>query len=131
MIKKKKRKKQEKIIKDCKAKGIKKSIGLIVPFNKQATLCQKVLMETIPYSDIVDFDLKAATIHSYQGGEADFVLYLTTYADNTHRNLLTFLENRNTFCVSITRAKEKMFVLYNTNNLKGGLLQKFLDSIPA
>ena len=121
----------KKIIKDCKAKGIKKSIGLIVPFNKQAILCQKVLIETIPYSDIVDFEIIASTIHSFQGGEKDYILYLTTFAENTHRNLLTFLENRNTFCVSITRAKEKMYVLYNTNNLKGGLLQKFLDSIPA
>ena len=119
------------IIKEYKKTGEKKSIGIIVPFTKQARLIQDLIMQTIPYNDIEKFDIIASSVFGFQGDERTTVIFCTTFCDNSPRQMLSYLENRRNFLVSTTRAKEKMYVLYNTNNLKGGLLQKFLDSIPS
>ncbi len=119
------------IIKDCKKKGEKKSIGLICPFSNMAKYVQTRIMEEIPYNDIEDFEILASSIFSFQGSEKDIVLWLTTITDDSHRAMRTFLENSHTFCVACTRAKEQMIVLYSATKLNGGLLDRYLNSIPA
>lgn len=117
------------IIEECKGQGIVKSIGVIIPFAKQVELVQKMISEEIDYNDIVKYEIVASTVFSFQGAEKDYIIFCTTYCDNSPRQMLTFLENPNHFNVSISRAREKQFVLYNTENLKGGLLEQYIASI--
>ena len=118
-------------IKEYKKTGEKKSIGIIVPFTKQAKLIQDLIMQTVPYSDIEEFNIIASSVFSFQGDERSTIIFCTTFCDNSPRAMLTYLENRRNLCVSLSRAKERMYVLYNTENLRGGILQRFLESIPA
>ena len=121
----------KKIIKECKQKGEKKSIGLICPFSNMAKYVQNKILEEISYNDIEDFEILASSIYSFQGSEKDIILWLTTITNDSHRAMRTFLENKHTFCVACTRAKEQMYVLYSATNLNGGLLDRYLNSIPA
>lgn len=118
-------------IKEYKQENENKTIGIIVPFTKQAKLLQDLIMQTIPYEDIERFKIVASSVFSFQGDERSTIIFCTTYCENSPRAMLTYLENRRNLCVSLSRAKENLYVLYNTENLKGGILQRFLESIPA
>ena len=117
------------LIKENKSKGEKKTIAVITPFVKQASLMREMICNEISYNDIEDYGITAANIHQYQGGEVDYAIFLSTYASNSPHQMLSFLESRSVFCVGISRSRERMYVLYNTKNLKDGLFKRYLTSI--
>lgn len=117
------------LIKENKSKDENKSIAVITPFVRQATLMREMISNEISYNDIEKYNITALNTHQYQGGEADNVIFLSTYASNSPYQMLNFLESRSVFCVGISRSKERMYVLYNTKQLKDGLFKRYLASI--
>lgn len=83
-------------------------IGVIAPYRAQADLIEKLLAsERLPR----EIDVQVGTIHSFQGDESDiiFAVFNTPPAISTSKNM--FLNNRNIINVSISRARDYLFIV--------------------
>lgn len=83
-------------------------IGIIAPYRAQSDLIEKLVgSETLPEQ----VDIQVGTIHGFQGDECDiiFAVFNTPPSISDHPNM--FLNKRNIINVSISRAKDYLFVL--------------------
>lgn len=90
-----------------------KSIGVITPFvNQRKAIEQRLQEERLQ-------NVACGTVHAFQGDEKDIVLFSTAITDETHAGTYEWLKNnRELINVATSRAKEKLIVLSNTENLE-------------
>lgn len=90
-----------------------KTIGVITPFVNQKRLIEKTLEER-NIKNVV-----CGTVHAFQGDEKDVVLFSTALTDQTQLGTYNWLKNNKELInVATSRAKDKLIVLADTNNLE-------------
>ncbi len=83
-------------------------IGIIAPYRAQADLIDKLLAsEKIP----PEVDIQAGTIHGFQGDECDIIFAVFNTPPTISNSKQMFLNKRNIVNVSISRARDYLFVV--------------------
>jgi len=113
------------VLKD--AEVLQKTIGIITPFSKQATLIRSEL------DNVGIKDITVGTVHSLQGDERLIVLFSTVYGDNDKNSGKFYDAGPNMLNVAVSRAKDAFIVFgdpnvfgANTSSSPSGLLRKSL-----
>ena len=89
-----------------------KSIGVITPFVNQKKLIEDALRQHRLQN------VACGTVHAFQGDEKDVVLFSTAITDHTHAGTYAWLKNNKELInVATSRAREKLIVLSDTENL--------------
>jgi len=91
-------------------------IGIICPYRAQASLVDKLISTDRSFHLLNNVEVQVGTIHGFQGDECDIIISLfnppPSISSETHikgRNM--FLHNQNILNVSISRARDYLFVL--------------------
>ena len=96
-------------------------IGLIAPYRAQSDLIDK-LMTVVTFSK--NIDVQVGTIHGFQGDECDIIIALFNPPPSISASKEMFLNKLNIINVSISRARDYLFVIMpdddteNVGNLK-------------
>lgn len=83
-------------------------IGLIAPYRAQADLIDRLLSSVEVPENV---DVQVGTIHGFQGDECDIVIALFNPPPTISRSNQVFLNKLNIINVSISRAKDSLFIL--------------------
>lgn len=88
-------------------------IGLIAPYRAQADLIDKLMTSVVLPKKI---DVQIGTIHGFQGDECDIIIALFNPPPyiSTHKDM--FLNKMNIVNVSISRARDYLFILMPDDN---------------
>ena len=90
-----------------------KTIGVITPFVNQ----KKLIEEGLRINKITN--VVCGTVHAFQGDEKDVVLFSTALTDETHSGTYEWLKNNKELInVATSRAKDKLIVLADSQNLE-------------
>ena len=90
-----------------------KTIGVITPFVNQ----KKLIEEGLRLNKITN--VVCGTVHAFQGDEKDVVLFSTALTDETHSGTYEWLKNNKELInVATSRAKDKLIVLADSQNLE-------------
>jgi len=90
-----------------------KSIGVITPFVNQRKMIEDEIKNQ-KLSNVV-----CGTVHAFQGDEKDVVLFSTVLTDQTQSGTYNWLKNNKELInVATSRARDKLIVLADSNNLK-------------
>lgn len=104
-------------------------IGIIAPYRAQADLIEKLIAsENLPY----EVDIQVGTIHGFQGDECDIIFAVFNTPPNITAGKDMFLNKRNIINVSISRAKDYLFILMpddNTENINNLRLVKRVEQL--
>lgn len=110
----------------------KQTIGILSPFRNQVDQIVTTIQENLEFSDIENHNILVGTAHSFQGEERDIMFISFAIDDDSHPSAFHFLNKEDVFNVSITRAKNKQYLVssFDKNKLPvSGLLRKYYDSI--
>ncbi len=89
-----------------------KTIGVITPFVNQ----KKLIEEALQREKLLN--VVCGTVHAFQGDEKDVVLFSTAITDQTHVGTYEWLKNNKELInVATSRAKDKLIVLADSNNI--------------
>lgn len=104
-------------------------IGIIAPYRAQADLIEKlVASEELP----AEVDIQVGTIHGFQGDECDIIFAVFNTPPSISAGKDMFLNKRNIINVSISRAKDYLFIVIpddNTENIKNLQLVKRVEQL--
>jgi hypothetical protein len=102
------------ILKLVKAKEFDfKDIGIITPFRNQAFEINRVFDE-LGYKDI-----KVGTVHTFQGGEKEHIIFSTALTQNTNEKAGQWAVNSEELInVAVTRAKKKFTMVCDVNVIR-------------
>jgi hypothetical protein len=104
-------------------------IGLIAPYRAQADLVDK-LMASVKIPEGID--VQVGTIHGFQGDECDIIIALFNPPPFISTSKEMFLNKFNIINVSISRAKDYLFIIMpddNTENIKNLTLIKRVERL--
>lgn len=110
----------------------KQTIGILSPFRAQVDQIIESIQHHFKLPDIENHKILVGTAHSFQGEERDVMFISFALDDDSHPSAFHFLNQEDVFNVSITRAKNKQYLVssFNKNNLPViSLLRKYYDSI--
>ncbi|MGV9923360.1 caspase, EACC1-associated type [Nocardia rhamnosiphila] len=83
------------------------SVGVVTPFKAQVDMIRSQLGQGFEH-------VRIGTVHTFQGGECDFVLYSLVAAPNMPRGSIKWVERQlNLWNVAITRARSHLIVVGN------------------
>jgi len=104
-------------------------IGIIAPYRTEADLIDKLLAsEKIPK----DIDIQVGTIHGFQGDECDAIISVFNPPPSISGHPDMFLNKKNIINVSISRARDYLFILMpddNTENINRLTLVKQIEQL--
>ena len=104
-------------------------IGVIAPYRAQADLIDKLLSsEKLPK----EIDVQVGTIHGFQGDECDIVFAVFNTPPTISSSKEMFLNKRNIINVSISRAKDYLFIIMpddTTENIANLRLVKKIEQL--
>ena len=104
-------------------------IGVIAPYRAQADMIDKLLAsEKIPK----EVDVQVGTIHGFQGDECDIIFAVFNTPPSISASKEMFLNKKNIINVSISRARDYLFVVMpddNTENINNLRLVKRVESL--
>lgn len=90
-----------------------KSIGIITPFVNQ----KKIIEEEMKKNGLEN--VTCGTVHAFQGDEKDIILFSTVLTNQTQVGTYNWLKNNKELInVATSRARDKLVVMVDTNNLK-------------
>lgn len=91
-------------------------IGIIAPYRAQADMIEKLLAsERLPY----EVEVQVGTIHGFQGDECDIIFAVFNTPPTISRSKEMFLNKRNIINVSISRARDYLFIVMPDDNTEG------------
>ncbi|MBL6445889.1 AAA family ATPase [Fulvivirga sp. 29W222] len=92
-------------------------IGIICPYKAQATLIEKLLAQQFEETEKVE--ILIGTIHGFQGDECDIIISIFNppYSISNHPSM--FLNKQNILNVSISRARDYLFILMPDDRTQG------------
>jgi hypothetical protein len=109
--------------------GIVFKIGVIAPYRAQADLIEKLIAsETFPE----EVDVQVGTIHGFQGDECDMIFAVFNTPPTISSSKEMFLNKRNIINVSISRARDYLFVVMpddETENVENLRLVKNIERL--
>lgn len=104
-------------------------IGIIAPYRAQADMIDKLLAsEKMPK----EVDVQVGTIHGFQGDECDIIFSVFNTPPTISDSKEMFLNKRNIVNVSISRARDYLFIVMpddNTENISKLRLVKRVESL--
>lgn len=101
-----------------------KTIGVITPFVNQ----RKMIEDKIRKNGIKN--VVCGTVHAFQGDEKDIILFSTVLTDDTHVGTYEWLKNNKELInVATSRARDKLIVLADSENLNRLSNQKMEDDL--
>ena len=104
-------------------------IGVIAPYRAQADMIDKLLAsEKLPK----EVDVQVGTIHGFQGDECDIIFAVFNTPPSISASKEMFLNKKNIINVSISRARDYLFVVMpddNTENINNLRLVKRVESL--
>ena len=104
-------------------------IGVIAPYRAQADLIDKLFSyEKIPE----EIEIQVGTIHGFQGDECDMIFSVFNTPPMISANKEMFLNNLNIINVSVSRAKDYLFIVMpddNTENIANLRLVKRIERL--
>ena len=104
-------------------------IGVIAPYRAQADMIDKLLAsEKLPQ----EVDVQVGTIHGFQGDECDIIFAVFNTPPTISASTEMFLNKRNIINVSISRARDYLFILMpddNTENIANLRLVKRVEQL--
>lgn len=89
------------------------SIGILSPFRNQVDAIGEAINKHVSFDVIERHKLLLGTAHTFQGEERDIMMLSLVVDNNSHPNVLRFLEKPDVFNVSITRARAKQYVYFS------------------
>ncbi len=104
-------------------------IGLIAPYRAQSDLIDKLMTSTTFPKNI---DIQVGTIHGFQGDECDIIIALFNPPPSISASKEMFLNKLNIINVSISRARDYLFVIMpddNTENVSNLTLIKKVEKL--
>lgn len=91
-------------------------IGIIAPYRAQADMIDKLLAsEHLP----PEVDVQSGTIHGFQGDECDIIFAVFNTPPTISSSKEMFLNKRNIINVSISRARDYLFIVMPDDNTEG------------
>lgn len=109
--------------------GEKFSIGIIAPYRAQSDLIDKLIASAdLPKS----IDVQVGTIHGFQGDECDIIIVVFNPPPSISSSKEMFLNKQNIINVSISRARDYLFVIMpddNTENVENLVLVKEVEML--
>lgn len=96
--------------------GIQLKIGIVTPYRAQAVMLEKLLSHAALPSGM---SIRAGTIHAFQGDECDIMFALFNTPPNIASSKELFVNNQNIINVSISRAKDYLFIVMPDDNTEG------------
>ncbi len=112
-----------------KYKGRLYKIGIIAPYRAQADMIDKLLAsEDLPK----EVDVQVGTIHGFQGDECDIIFAVFNIPPTITASNEMFLNKRNIINVSISRARDYLFIIMpddNTENISNLKLVKRVEGL--
>lgn len=93
-----------KLIQVNDAEVLKKAVGIITPFSKQAKIIEKLLLQQGIKG------LTVGTVHKLQGDERLLVLFSSVYSENNKANRKFYDRGSNMLNVAVSRAKDSFIV---------------------
>ena len=91
-------------------------IGIIAPYRAQADMIDKLLASEHLPSEV---DVQAGTIHGFQGDECDIIFAVFNTPPTISSSKEMFLNKRNIINVSISRARDYLFIIMPDDNTEG------------
>jgi hypothetical protein len=88
-------------------------IGLICPYKAQATLIEKLLAQQ--FENTSQVEVLIGTIHGFQGDECDIIISIFNPPFSISKHPGMFLNKQNILNVSISRARDYLFILMPDN----------------
>ena len=104
-------------------------IGIIAPYRAQADIIDKL---TISAKIPQNIDIQVGTIHGFQGDECDIIVSVFNTPPSITTSNSMFLNKKNIVNVSISRAKDYLFIVMpddNTENVNNLELIKKLENL--
>jgi len=93
----------------------KSTIGILSPFRKQVDKIISLLHKELTLEQLVAHKILVGTAFTFQGNERD-VMYLSMVLDNKSlAGSFNFLNRKDVFNVSVTRARNKQIIYYSFN----------------
>lgn len=91
-------------------------VGIIAPYRAQADIIDKLIVsEKLP----PEVDVQVGTIHGFQGDECDIIFAVFNTPPKISNSKEMFLNKRNIINVSISRAKDYLFIVMPDDNTEG------------
>lgn len=91
-------------------------IGIIAPYRAQADMIDKLLAsEKLP----TEIDVQVGTIHGFQGDECDIIFAVFNTPPTISSSKEMFLNKRNIINVSISRARDYLFIVMPNDDTEG------------
>lgn len=91
-------------------------IGIIAPYRAQADLIDKLLASEKLPSEV---EVQVGTIHGFQGDECDIIFAVFNTPPTISSSKEMFLNKRNIINVSISRARDYLFIVMPDDNTEG------------
>lgn len=112
------------------------TVGVICPYRAQASLIEKLLGQLLPPSQNIEINM--GTIHGFQGDECDIMIAVFNPPQYISKSPEMFLNKKNILNVSISRARDYLFLLMpdnNTENIKNlyllNSIEKKIKQLPS
>lgn len=106
-----------------------KSFGIVTPYKHQAKLIDKFISED---QNLQEIDVAINTIHSFQGGEKDVIIFDTVEGKGPRKwsmlNEENYTESNLLLNVAISRARNKLYIIGDRNYLQSNLEENMLLS---
>ncbi|MGV6861058.1 MAG: AAA domain-containing protein [Putridiphycobacter sp.] len=96
----------------------KTSIGILSPFRKQVDAIQKQVKQNFKTSEIEDHQIMIGTAFTFQGNERDLMILSFVVDDQSVAGSYNYINRKDVFNVSVTRARSKQIVLYSFDYAK-------------
>jgi superfamily I DNA and/or RNA helicase len=98
----------------------KPTIGVLSPFRNQVDKLFSAIKNEFTINQIKAHKILVGTAFSFQGNERDIMMLSFVVDDNSHTGSLNYINRKDVFNVSVTRARYKQLVFYSFNpiNLK-------------
>lgn len=104
-------------------------IGIIAPYRAQADMIEKLLVSEVLPKEV---DVQVGTIHGFQGDECDIIFAVFNTPPSISASGEMFLNKRNIINVSISRARDYLFIVMpddNTENIGNLRLVKQVERL--
>gem|GEM_PF-522076 len=108
------------------------TIGVLSPFRAQVDYLLKRIQEDFSVDELRKHEVTIGTAHAFQGNEKDTMFLSFAVDNNSHSASLRHISQDEIFNVSITRAKNKQYILtsIDTEKIKAeSLFREYLDRI--
>ncbi|MEY2398858.1 MAG: hypothetical protein QOJ00_2032 [Actinomycetota bacterium] len=106
------------------------SVGIVTPFRSQADALERQILATYSSEQLEAMDMRIGTVHGFQGNERDLMIVSLGVGEGANAPW-AFVEDLSLAAVLLTRARERLVVVYAGDPPARGLIADFLAQADA